>query len=90
MISLNYKCSSSKDAKTGLGLVRGCLVRLLVELDVIQVASEYSCTVYNTCTATYIYITVGTHALLHYVYKSKFLVLMLDERLQLTLWYAYI
>ena len=48
MISLNYKCS--KDAKTGLGLVRGCLVRLLVELDIIQVASEHSCTVLGNCT----------------------------------------
>ena len=27
MISLNYKCS--KDTKTGLGLVRGCLVQIL-------------------------------------------------------------
>jgi hypothetical protein len=38
MISLNYKCS--KDAKTGLGLVRGCLVQILSQYLETQVGGQ--------------------------------------------------
>ena len=41
MISLNYKCS--KDAKTGLGLVRECLVQILLHYLESQVDGQSSC-----------------------------------------------
>ena len=40
MISLNYKCS--KDAKTGLGLVRECLVQILLHYLESQVDGQSS------------------------------------------------
>lgn len=42
MISLNYKCS--KDAKTGLGLVRECLVQILSQYLETQLDGQSSCT----------------------------------------------
>ena len=42
VISLNYKCS--KDAKTGLVLVRMCLVQFLSHYLEIQVDGQSSCT----------------------------------------------
>ena len=42
MIPLNYKCS--KDAKTGLGLVRECLVQILSHYLETKVDGQSSCT----------------------------------------------
>ena len=53
MISLNYKCS--KDAKTGLGLVRGCLVQILSQYLETQVGGQSSCT---TCTISFLLPTI--------------------------------
>ena len=41
IIPLNYKCS--KDAKTGLGLVRGCLVQILSHYLEKQFGGQSSC-----------------------------------------------
>ena len=73
MISLNYKCS--KDAKTGLGLVRECLVQILLHYLESQVDGQSSCIIYHTA---FVYIDMYVHTCVCINMRSTILIFKTD------------